>query len=114
MNKKFDALDLLRFALACYLMVFHSIHQYPQSEQLRFIALAGLGGFATSTFFILSGFILTHVYFGWSEALRGGRYAFFVKRLSNLYAIHLIAFALLLLVSLSGTRAQRVLFAVAG
>jgi len=110
MNKKFDALDLLRFALACYLMVFHSIHQYPQSEQLRFIALAGLGGFATSTFFILSGFILTHVYFGWSEALRGGRYAFFVKRLSNLYAIHLIAFALLLLVSLSGTRAHNAFY----
>lgn len=25
MNKKFIALDLLRFALACYLMLFHSI-----------------------------------------------------------------------------------------
>ncbi len=105
MKKKFAGLDLLRFALAFYLMVFHSIHQFPQSEHLPLIALAGLGGFATSTFFVLSGFILAHVYFGSGALLRGGRYAFFVKRLSNLYTIHLIALALLLIVSLAGTRA---------
>ncbi|MDR5751321.1 MULTISPECIES: acyltransferase [unclassified Caballeronia] len=105
MKKKFIGLDLLRFALAFYLMIFHSIHEYPQNVAIPFIDLAGLGGFATSSFFLLSGFILSHVYFGQSTELRGGTWAFFVKRLSNLYPIHLIALALLMIVSLSSTRA---------
>ena len=105
MKNKFVGLDLLRFLLAVYLMVFHSIHQYPQSAGIPFAALLNLGGFATSTFFLLSGFILTHVYFSETSELRGGARAFFVKRLSNLYPIHLISLALVLLVSVAGTRA---------
>ncbi|WP_438397120.1 acyltransferase family protein [Caballeronia sp. DA-9] len=105
MKNKFVGLDLLRFLLAVYLMVFHSIHQYPQSAEIPFVELLNLGGFATSTFFLLSGFILTHVYFAQTSELRGGTRAFFVKRLSNLYPIHLISLALLLLVSVAGTRA---------
>ncbi|WP_027798170.1 acyltransferase family protein [Paraburkholderia dilworthii] len=101
---KFVGLDVLRFALAIYLMVFHSIHQYPQYATLPFVELANLGGFATSSFFILSGFILAHVYFGRTTDLRGGTREFFVKRLSNLYPMHLIALALALLVSVAGTR----------
>ncbi|MGV7240220.1 acyltransferase family protein [Caballeronia sp. M23-90] len=104
-KNKFVGLDLLRFLLAVYLMVFHSIHQYPQSAQIPFVELLNLGGFATSTFFLLSGFILTHVYFAQSSDLRGGTRAFFVKRLSNLYPIHLFSLALVLLVSVAGTRA---------
>lgn len=104
MMNKFVGLDVLRFALAVYLMVFHSIHQYPQYVTLPFVELANLGGFATSSFFILSGFILAHVYFGRSVELRGGTREFFVKRLSNLYPVHLIALVLVLLVSAAGTR----------
>ncbi|WP_035474687.1 acyltransferase family protein [Burkholderia sp. WSM2230] len=101
---KFVGLDVLRFALAVYLMVFHSIHQYPQYVTLPLVELANLGGFATSSFFILSGFILAHVYFGRTTELRGGTREFFVKRLSNLYPVHLIALVLVLLVSVAGTR----------
>ncbi|CAH2910353.1 MAG: Putative acyltransferase [uncultured Paraburkholderia sp.] len=101
---KFVGLDVLRFALAVYLMVFHSIHQYPQYATLPLVELANLGGFATSSFFILSGFILAHVYFGRTTELRGGTREFFVKRLSNLYSVHLIALVLVLLVSVVGTR----------
>jgi peptidoglycan/LPS O-acetylase OafA/YrhL len=104
MMNKFVGLDVLRFALAVYLMVFHSIHQYPQYVTLPLIELANLGGFATSSFFILSGFILAHVYFGRTTELRGGTREFFVKRLSNLYPVHLIALVLVLLVSVAGTR----------
>ncbi len=102
---KFVGLDVLRFALAVYLMVFHSIHQYPQYVTLPLIELANLGGFATSSFFILSG-----LYSGPSSTsdapteLRGGTREFFVKRLSNLYPVHLIALVLVLLVSVTGTR----------
>lgn len=104
MMNKFVGLDVLRFALAVYLMVFHSIHQYPQYVTLPLVELANLGGFATSSFFILSGFILAHVYFGRTTELRGGTREFFVKRLSNLYPVHLIALVLVLLVSVAGTR----------
>jgi peptidoglycan/LPS O-acetylase OafA/YrhL len=103
MKKTFVRLDLLRFLLAVYLMVFHTFYIYPQSEALPLSDLLRLGGFATSTFFLLSGFILAHVYFGDATAtLRGGAGAFFVKRLANLYPIHLISLALFLLVSLAG------------
>ncbi|MEC5404590.1 acyltransferase [Paraburkholderia sp. MPAMCS5] len=101
---KFVGLDVLRFSLAVYLMVFHSIHQYPQNGTIPFIELSNLGGFATSSFFILSGFILAHVYFGRTTELRGGAREFFVKRLSNLYPVHLISLLLVLLVSAAGTR----------
>ncbi len=102
--KKFVGLDLLRFSLAVYLMVFHTIREYPQNVELPFIELTNLGGFATSTFFILSGFILSHVYLEHTEKLKGGTRAFFVKRLSNLYPVHLVSLILLLVVSTTGTR----------
>ncbi|EKS72714.1 acyltransferase 3 [Burkholderia sp. SJ98] len=102
--KKFVGLDILRFGLAVYLMVFHSIREYPQNVELPLIELTNLGGFATSTFFILSGFILSHVYFGRTKELRGGTREFFVKRLSNLYPVHLVSLFLLLVVSAAGTR----------
>jgi len=104
MRVKFACLDLLRFALALYLTVFHSIHQYPQSSDLPVIELAGMGGFVTSTFFILSGFILSHVYFHDSLSMRSGARTFFVKRLSNLYVIHFIGLALFLVLSVVSTR----------
>ncbi|MDR5880532.1 acyltransferase [Caballeronia sp. LZ032] len=103
--KKFVGLDLLRFCLAVYLTVFHTIREYPQNVDLPLIDLTNLGGFATSTFFILSGFILSHVYFGGTAQLRGGARGFFVKRLSNLYPVHLVSLAMLLVVSAAGTRA---------
>jgi len=102
--KKFVGLDLLRFGLAVYLMVFHTIREYPQNVDLPLMELTNLGGFATSTFFILSGFILSHVYFGRTAELRGGTRDFLVKRLSNLYPVHLVSLALLLVVSAAGTR----------
>lgn len=104
MRKNFVGLDLVRFALAVYLMVFHTIHDYPQAERLPFIELADLGGFATSSFFILSGFILTHLYVDETHEIRGGTHSFFVKRLSNLYPIHWLGLFLFVLVSLAGTR----------
>jgi len=103
--KKFVGLDLLRFGLAVYLMIFHTVREYPLNVSVPLIELTNLGGFATSTFFILSGYILSHVYFGQTTELRGGAREFFVKRLSNLYPVHLISLILLLVVSATGTQA---------
>ncbi len=99
MKKTFVGLDLLRFGLALYLMVFHTVHFYPQAAVMRFHQWLGLGSAATSAFFLLSGFILAHVYFGnGSTTVRGGARDFLIKRLTNLYPIHLISLALLLVV----------------
>ncbi|MGI4858778.1 MAG: acyltransferase family protein [Janthinobacterium lividum] len=103
MKKKFVGLDILRFGLAIYLMVYHTIHSYPDITTLPFNELLGLGGAATSSFFILSGFILAHVYFGTeSTVLRGGARDFLIKRLSNLYPLHIISLGLFLVVILCG------------
>lgn len=102
MRKTIVGLDAMRFVLAVYLMVFHTIHAYPEANTLPLIWLTDLGGFATSTFFILSGFILTHVYIDRGVALRGGTRNFLVKRLSEIYPIHFIGlflFAIVLSVS---------------
>lgn len=104
MRKTFVGLDAMRFSLAVYLMVFHTVHEYPQADTLPLIQLANLGGFATSSFFVLSGFILTHLYIDHTRYIRGGTRSFLVKRLSNLYPIHLIGLLLFVLVSLVSTR----------
>jgi peptidoglycan/LPS O-acetylase OafA/YrhL len=102
-KRTFLGLDLLRFALAVYLMAYHTLYVAPQGDDLPFRELLSLGGFATSTFFILSGFILAHVYLGEDPTnLLGGTRSFFVKRLTNLYPIHLISLALFLAVGLAG------------
>lgn len=107
MKKKFVGLDLLRFGLAVYLMMFHTIHDYPQLKLLPFNELLGMGGVATSSFFIMSGFILAHVYFGnSSDTLRGGTRDFLMKRLTNLYPIHIIALLLFVVVVLGGGGAR--------
>jgi peptidoglycan/LPS O-acetylase OafA/YrhL len=103
-RKTFVGLDAMRFTLAVYLMVYHTVHDYPHANALPFIELADLGGFATSSFFILSGFILTHLYAYQTTAIHGGTRSFLIKRLSNLYPIHLLGLLLFVLVSLASTR----------
>src|SRR5581483_7967246 len=70
MRKTIVGLDAMRFVLAVYLMVFHTISAYPQANRHPLIWLADLGGFSTSSFFILSGFILTYVYVDRSAGVR--------------------------------------------
>lgn len=104
MRKTIVGLDAMRFVLAMYLMVFHTIHVYPQANDLPLIWLTDLGGLATSSFFIISGYILTHVYIDQTGALRGSTRAFFVKRFSEIYPIHFIGLFLFLLTVLMSTR----------
>ena len=104
MKKTIFGLDAMRFVLAVYLMVFHTIHGFPQAEHLPLIWLADLGGFSTSTFFMLSGFILTYVYVDESAGVRGGARRFLVKRFSEIYPINLIGLILFSVVLLLSTQ----------
>jgi len=102
MKNSFAGLDWLRFLLALYLVAFHTVIQYPAERGVEFFRIFDFGGFATSTFFILSGFVLTHVYLRESVtadgdvAINGGAHAFLVKRFANIYPIHIISLALIL------------------
>lgn len=104
MKKTIVGLDAMRFVLAVYLMVFHTLHEYPQANHLPFIWLTDLGSFSTSTFFILSGFILTYVYVDGSAGVRGGTRKFIIKRFSEIYPINFIGLLLFVMVALVSTR----------
>lgn len=90
-TERFIGLEWLRFLLGCYVMIYHTAHVYPQIKRVPFLSeLTSMGFFATSTFFVLSGFLLAHVY------IRGGQLRepvrhFWAKRLFTLYPIHIMA-----------------------
>ncbi|MEH0833768.1 acyltransferase [Pectobacterium cacticida] len=90
-KERFIGLEWLRFLLGCYVMIYHTIHVYPQRARIPFLSeLTSMGFFATSTFFVLSGFLLAHVYIK-DGRLREPARQFWAKRLFNLYPIHIIA-----------------------
>ncbi|MBJ7220922.1 MULTISPECIES: acyltransferase family protein [unclassified Brenneria] len=90
-KERFIGLEWLRFLLGCYVMIYHTVHIYPQRERVPFLSeLTSMGFFATSTFFVLSGFLLAHVYIK-DGRLREPARQFWAKRLFNLYPIHIIA-----------------------
>jgi peptidoglycan/LPS O-acetylase OafA/YrhL len=101
LNRTFPGLDALRALLAFYLVLFHTLPSYKEYGAMRLYDVFGFGGYATSTFFVLSGFILSHIYIG-AESRRGFKVStsrFFIKRFSSLYPIHI--FTLLLTVALT-------------
>lgn len=90
-KERFIGLEWLRFLLGCYVMIYHTIHTYPQRARVPFLdELTSMGFFATSTFFVLSGFLLAHVYIR-DGRLREPARRFWAKRFFNLYPIHIIA-----------------------
>ena len=89
-RERFMGLEWLRFGLGVFIVLFHTLHVY-EPHRVWTHYLTDLGFFATSTFFVLSGFLLSHVYlkpdrhYGMREPAR----SFWIKRFSNLYPIHI-------------------------
>lgn len=96
MKRNFPGLDCLRFLLACYLVLFHTLLGYPGVETIPLTGIFKFGGYVTSTFFILSGFILAHVYIGSSigKELKVPASIFIRNRFFNIYPIHIITLLL--------------------
>lgn len=85
-SKKIIGLDLLRFLTALIMVMFHVQGLLKDS----FIHFLGFNGFyGTSIFFILSGFILTHVYQNKIIINSFSNSNFLIKRFSALYPIHI-------------------------
>jgi len=97
-KERFIGLEWLRFVLGLYIVIFHTLHTYPSIRAWSHY-VTDIGFFSTSTFFVLSGFLLTHVYLDNQRKLREPARSFWIKRFSNLYPIHIGA--LLLAISIS-------------
>ena len=96
-REKFVALDWLRFALAIYLVLFHTLKEYGDVKAVQWIySSMSLGFYSTSTFFILSGFLLAHVYIGRDQGRHLDYKRFWIKRFASLYPIHILALIIVL------------------
>ncbi|MHB0776506.1 acyltransferase family protein [Halomonas sp. WWR20] len=92
-KERFIGLEWLRFLLGLYIVVFHTLHAYPSIRHWSHY-ITDIGFFSTSAFFVLSGFLLAHVYLDSHRRLREPARSFWVKRFSNLYPIHIGALLL--------------------
>lgn len=102
MNTKprFSGLEWLRFSLGIFVLIYHTAPSYPQLGRVPWLKdIASMGLYATSTFFVLSGFLLAHVYFNHDQMREPAR-SFWLKRLCNLYPIHIVALGASILVVL--------------
>jgi peptidoglycan/LPS O-acetylase OafA/YrhL len=92
----FHSLTGLRFVLAIWITLYHLITMYGQADMASHPLIA-VGAARVDGFFLLSGFVLAHIY-----AVRtGGRFAygpFLQARFARLYPLHLLALAMLVAV----------------
>jgi len=99
-SKNFWALDWLRFFLAVYLVVFHTQSEYFAPNSL-IGSILDLGNMVTGIFFVLSGFLLTHVYFGTQRKQEGfKKKSFWIARFSTLYPLQIVGLVVALPLSL--------------
>lgn len=85
--KKIAGLDLLRFLMAVMMVIYHV---QPLLFNSFYNILTYNGFYGTSTFLILSGFILTHVYQNKIKDQRFSNKEFLIKRWIALYPMHFI------------------------
>ncbi|WP_251976807.1 acyltransferase family protein [Salinicola avicenniae] len=97
-KERFIGLEWLRFLLGLYIVIFHTLHNYPSIRDWSHY-VTDIGFFSTSAFFVLSGFLLTHVYLDSRHEMREPARSFWLKRFSNLYPIHIGSLVLAMAVS---------------
>jgi peptidoglycan/LPS O-acetylase OafA/YrhL len=92
-KREFVWLNWLRFGLAVYIVLFHTLKEYyPFVRDSVFLgSFLNLGNFATTIFFVLSGFLLTYVYVGANGGIGLDKKKFWIARFSSLYPLHLLA-----------------------
>ncbi|MGC3872306.1 acyltransferase family protein [Halomonas sp. GXIMD04776] len=97
-KQRFLGLEWLRFWLGLYIVIFHTLHTYSSIRDWSGY-ITDIGFFSTSAFFVLSGFLLAHVYLDDSTHMREPAKSFWIKRFSNLYPIHIGAVLLAMAIS---------------
>ncbi len=87
----FHSLTGLRFLLACWIAYFH-VGLMFDTDGFGALPLLQLGMTRVDVFFVLSGFVLAHVY--WARAKANFRYGdFMIARVSRLYPLFLLSLA---------------------
>lgn len=98
---RLDGLTGLRFFAALWVMIFHFREITPDTTyQLPLIdTWMRVGGLGVDLFFVLSGYILSHVYTdSFSDRVHGSLYKKFILfRIARLYPIHIVTFAFMML-----------------
>ncbi|OUY07531.1 acyltransferase family protein [Acinetobacter populi] len=93
-QQKIIGLDALRFSMAVFMVLYHI---QPQITNSLLNNLTFNGFYATSVFFIISGYILSYVY---AEKILSNRFSntiFLIKRFSALYPIHIFTLLMALI-----------------
>ena len=98
------SLTSLRFLAAAWVVVFHFKEFFPGTS-LDASPLANYGFLGVDFFFVLSGFVLAHVYL---PKLRAGRFDywnFLVRRVGRVYPLHVLTLAVTVALSIVAAKA---------
>ncbi|WP_293611350.1 acyltransferase [Ponticaulis sp.] len=93
-RQRFDSLTGLRFLLAVWIAYFHVGHMYDH-DGFGALPYLELGVARVDVFFVLSGFVLTHIY--WSNRQRPFAFGeFMVARIARIYPLYLLSLGMIL------------------
>ena len=89
--RQLASLTPLRGIAALWVVLFHFCRYFPAVHPERYTGAVYKGYLAVDLFFVLSGFVITHVYQeGFARAVTGWRYRnFLVARVARVYPLHL-------------------------
>lgn len=90
--KKIESLTSIRFFLALIVLFSHIDEFFPQYNILPSL----IGRYAVTSFFILSGMILTHVYFKINFLVKRNVIKFYQKRFSRIYPLYVLPLIMLI------------------
>jgi peptidoglycan/LPS O-acetylase OafA/YrhL len=107
------SLTPLRGIAALWVVIFHFCWYFPAVHPERYTAAVYKGYLAVDLFFVLSGFVITHVYKdGFAGRVTGRRYRDFLKaRVARIYPLHI---AVLLLFVAAATAERAASYALRG
>lgn len=103
-----QSLTPLRGLAAIWVVIYHYTFQYfPSLHPEYYTGVVGNGYLAVDMFFILSGFVMAHVYHGMFLQDVGSNYLDFLKaRVARLYPVHLLILGLFVATSLAARAAE--------
>jgi len=99
-KKPSEILELtsIRFFAAFFVLLYHNIYLLNLDSSFinnTFKNFVSFGDSAVTFFFILSGFILTYVYYNESErAIKGSKFNFWLHRFARIYPVYILGYIL--------------------
>ena len=101
--RQLQSLTSLRGLAALWVVLFHySAIYFPHLDISHYSHLISKGYLAVDLFFMLSGFVMTHVYYrAFSESITNHYRNFLVARIARLYPLHLVVLCLFVATALT-------------